>query len=434
MSDSRWPDDGRAWPEHEDTPPIESADPRTAFNGSAWDPKLHGERRRPTTAEQAVPWLIGIVLALAGIVIVLLALIFTAPEGLLGTTTSPSPTPSAVAARSGSASASARPQATRSGAAEASVQPTRSPDRTPSAEPTPTPTPAPAPEYGPLEMVYLGRPSGLAPVYLLRRDFSKREEPRIMARADIGVANYAWSPDGTVGAAIIGQRLVAIRPGGSPRALIDGISAVTFGADASTLYAVRIAQQGGDDVAQVLAIDFRDGDTRRLASMRYPRPAIGPEAPLREAQFIDDGGIVRIYAMADGNLAVWVLGAPATYHVNVGDGTVTEARRQPVLWSPDGSWRIDLEERANGRTAMTLRNSGGEPVARTTASGLVSHVRWVRSSNEIVFTLGQQNAGGGVRQDLHVWDLRDGRAPMPLTSNGASFGAEWLGSAPNWQP
>ena len=72
-------------------PPVEAGEPTTAFDGSDWDPKVHGERRRPTTAEQAVPWMIGVILALAGIVIVLLALIFTAPEGLLAGSGSPTP-------------------------------------------------------------------------------------------------------------------------------------------------------------------------------------------------------------------------------------------------------------------------------------------------------------------------------------------------------
>jgi hypothetical protein len=39
-----------------------------------------------------------------------------------------------------------------------------------------------------------------------------------------------------------------------------------------------------------------------------------------------------------------------------------------------------------------------------------------------------------VRQDLYVWDLVDGNAPAPLTSNGASFGAEWLGVLQTWVP
>src|SRR5438874_2433621 len=75
-----------------------------------WDPRQLGERRRPTTAEQAVPWLVGAVLALAGIVIVLLALIFSdANGGFAAATVQPTPglfVPSESTAPSPSASAS----------------------------------------------------------------------------------------------------------------------------------------------------------------------------------------------------------------------------------------------------------------------------------------------------------------------------------------
>jgi len=71
--------------------------------------------------------------------------------------------------------------------------------------------------------------------------------------------------------------------------------------------------------------------------------------------------------------------------------------------------------------------------ASVTVSGLVSHIRWAGTNNEIVFTLGRL-VGGGVRQDLYVWDLVDGNPPSALTSNGASFGAEWLGVPQSWLP
>jgi hypothetical protein len=248
------------------------------------------------------------------------------------------------------------------------------------------------------------------------------------------VSAYAWSPDGRLGAAIIGERLVALEPGERGRPLADGISAVTFGLDSETVYAVRIRASGGNNVADVLQIGFRRGNERRVGVVRYPRPAVAPDPPLREAQFIDDGGQVRLYATADGNLALWILGAPSTYRIDAGDGEVTDLRRQPVLWSPDGMRRIDRRELPNGTTNLVLRDSSGDSVAVTQVDGLVSHIRWVASNNEIVFTLGRLSSAGGVRQDLYVWDLRDGRDPMPLTSNGVSFGAEWRGSAPNWLP
>jgi hypothetical protein len=366
--------------------------------------------------------MIGVILALAGILIVLLALIFTAPEGMLGLTASPSPSGTLTGVLpTDTGEATRTPRPTQGGA-------------TPTEHPTVAPTATPLPEYGPLEMVYLGRPSALEPIYLLRRDFSEVENADVVAQADSGVSSYAWAPDGRVGAGIIGERLVALTPGRSARRLADDVSAVTFGWDSQTVYALRIVQDGGQNVGRVLEIDYRSGDSRLLGSVRYPRPVIGADPPLREAQFIDNGGIFRMYAVADGSLVIWILGAPDTYRMDSEDGSVEEVRRQPILWSPDGSQRVALRERANGTTDLNLRNSDDETIASVNVPGLVSHVRWVRSSNEIVFTLGRLGTNGGVRQDLFVWDLRDGRDPLPLTSNGVSFGAEWVGSAPNWLP
>jgi hypothetical protein len=356
-------------------------------------------------------------------VIVLLALIFTAPEGLLGGTGSPSP--------SGSA-AGLLPSG--SGGRSSAALPSETPEPTATTEATPGPTATPLPEYGALEMVYLGRPSALAPIYLLRRDFSEQAEAAIMAQAENGVASYAWSGDGRVGAAIIGQRLVALTPGESARALADDISDVTFGWDSDTLYAVRITPDGPNDVVQIIQLDFASGDSSVLGSTTYPRPVIGADPPLREAQFIDDGGLVRLYPTADGNLVLWILGAPAIYRVDPGDGSFSAADREPILWAPGGEQRIEVRENANGTTDLIVRERSGDSLASVRVTGLVSHLRWVRSANEVVFTLGRLSGNGGVRQDLYVWDLVDGNAPLPLTSNGVSFGAEWLGASPNWLP
>jgi hypothetical protein len=283
-------------------------------------------------------------------------------------------------------------------------------------------------------MVYLGRPSALEPIYLLRRDFSVDEAADVLAQAEIGVTAFAWSPDGRVGAAIIGGRLVAIEPGERARALTDDVAAVTFSGDAETLYAVRVVRDGANDRARVLRVAWGSGEVSQVGSVVYPRPVIGADPALREAQFIDDGGLVRIYALADGNLALWILGAPSTYHVNPGDGSIEEVRRAPVLWSPDGQRRIEIRENDNGTTNLVLRDSTGDQVASVQVGGLVSHLRWVRSNNEVVFTMGRLGANGGVRQDLYVWDLANRNDPLPLTSNGISFGAEWRGVAPNWLP
>jgi hypothetical protein len=282
-------------------------------------------------------------------------------------------------------------------------------------------------------MVYLGRQSALAPIYVLRRDFSTSAQPAIMAQSGRGINKYAWSPDGRVGACIIDGVAVALTPGSQGRTLAENVSALTFGWDSETMYGVRIVRDGANDRAEVLEMDFTDASAEVLATMTYPHPAIAPEPALQEAQFIDDGGTVRVYAVADGNLVVWILGAPAVYQIDPGNGDVTEIEKQPTLWSPDGRQQIVLTENASG-TVIGLRDRTDQTLASTTVSGLVSHVRWARSGNEIVFTLGRLTAGGGVRQDLYVWDLQNGEAPAPLTSNGTSFGAEWVGTRPNWLP
>ncbi|HEX9635294.1 MAG TPA: hypothetical protein VGB34_07435 [Candidatus Limnocylindria bacterium] len=458
MSDPRPPDDGPHWPERDldrrdaddrsqpddegqlsegqptegpptEGPPTEgqpTEGPRTTEGEASigfadaeggWNPRVLGERRRPTTAEQAVPWLIGLLLALAGIVIVLLALIFTAPDGLVGDLGSPTPLASA-----------ATPAPSPSQPPAATTEPTATP------VPTPVPTPTPVPVvYGPLEMVYLGRQSGFAPIYVLRRDFTTAAAPTVMASAAGGIEKFAWSPDGRVGVALIAGRAVALTPGQDGRPLAEGIQAITFGLDPETLYAVRVVRDGANDRAEIVRLNFADGAADTLATNTYPHPEVGAEEPLVEAQFIDNGGTVRIYATADGNLVVWILGAPSTYKVDVGNGAMTDVAAQPVLWSPDGQWRTALE-RSGGSTVIQLFNRSAELQASVTVTGLVSHIRWAGTSNEIVFTLGRAGTGGGVRQDLYVWDLVDGNAPAPLTNNGVSFGAEWLGIASRWVP
>ena len=417
--------------EHEpgDQVALETAAATTAFGGppdsgpsDTWDPKRDGNRRSPTTAEQAVPWLIGIILALAGIVIVLLALIFSSPNGLVADQPTDSPQQSGSAQPGGSV-----------GGVDPSTDPSGSAGASPSApEETPQPT-TQEPAFGPLEMTYLGRPSAVAPIYLLLRDFSVAKDPDVLAQAAQGVSSYANSPDGTVAAAVIGGRAVALDRRGRTRALADNVTTLTFGWDSTILYAVRITRDGGDDLAKILEIDFASGDTRQLTTIDYPHPVTGAEQPVSEAQFIDNGGLVRLYAVADGNLTLWVLGAPATYRIDPANGDVTQIARQPILWSPDGTHRVTVHEDGNN-TALRLRDRGNNVVASIGLTGLVSHIRWAPTSNEIVFTIGSTSANGGVRQDLHVWDLQDRKDPMPLTSSGAAFGAEWRGVMSNWGP
>ena len=374
---------------------------------------------QPSTAEQAVPWLIGFILLLAGMVIVLLALIFAGDGSLGAGDASPSPS-NAVAI----VSDTPEPKPSMR-----TVAPT--PTTAPTTEPTPTPVPLP--EYGPLEMVYQGRATALAPIYLLRHDFTVEEEPDTMAQdPSLDVRRFAWAPDGKVGAGLYADVLVSIEPGIEKRRLGDGITTITFGDDASVVYAVRVTQDGANDVANVLAIDYASGDTTELAAISYPRPDIGAEAALQEAQFADEGGPLRLFWMDDDSLRLWALAA-GTWTIDPADGAVEELEEAlPVLWGPRGQRRIEVSE-GEGTSTLAVLDARGERVASTTAEGLVSHLRWSPDGGRVVFTLGRSAAGGGVLQDLFLWDLGDEVAPTQLTNTGAAFGAEWLGSMAVWR-
>lgn len=415
----------QAWPER-DLRPGES---RTAEEPDDerrdWDVRSQGDRRRPSTAEQAVPWLIAVILALAGIVIVLLALIFSSDGGQL----SGLPQSSAVGVVDGAQhSATPTPRATPAHSASAS------PSATPS---SPEATPAPGPAYGPLEMVYLSRGTTAGPIHLFHRDFEKKAAAQEVAEPAAGVTRFTWAPDGTMGAALIGTtgEVRAIRPDKKDKVLLDGADAITFGSDASTLYAVTITTSGTRDTATVRRIDVKSGDAKRLTQFSYAHPQIFADPLLQEAAFADDGGSVRLFPTNDGNLVLWILGAPgtATYRIDPVDGTRDEVRRAPVLWSPDGSRRVEVKI-DHLESTLTLRNRADEASASVKIAGLVSHLRWSADGSEVAFTLGRVAAGGGVIQDLYIWDLVDGKKPMPITSNGTSFGAEWLGAAQSWEP
>src|SRR5207247_7170286 len=115
------------------------------------------------------------------------------------------------------------------------------------------------------------------------------------------------------------------------------------------------------------------------------------------------------------------------------NGTAVAASRAPSLWSAHRGRRLGLA--ASGQvTTLSELDQNGRTLSRTSVNGLISHLRWSPHGNRIVFTLRINLIGGGVRQDLYTWDLVNGRAPTALTANGASFGAEWLGSAQFWQP
>ena len=385
------------------------------------EPETDAEVEPGSTAEQAVPWLIGLVLLLAGMVIVLLALIF-AGDGSLG---GASPEPSAsLAAAVPTASATPEPSVVASTAPSASVAP------------APTPTPVPAPVYGPLEMVYQGRAAALAPIYLLLHDFTTEDEAMVLAQdPTIDVRRFAWAPDGTVGAGLLADVLVSIEIGESKRSLGEDLATLTFGPDASTVYAVRVTPDGGDDTATILAVDFASGESSELASVSYVRPQIGSEPALQEAQFTDEGGTIRLYWMHDGSLRLWVLGAGSwTIDPESGEATDLESEQLPTLRDPAGSHVISLEV-ADDASSTTLHysNVNGNELEATSAPGLVSHLRWSPNGDRIVFTVGRATSGGGVLQDLFLWDLDSEAAPMQITNTGAAFGAEWRGTMPRWE-
>jgi hypothetical protein len=389
-------------------------------------PDLDGDvAEEPTTAEQAVPWLIGVILLLAGMVIVLLALIF-AGDGSLGGGTGASPTPVAAAfvpvGSGGSGAPNPTPRTSPTAGASASAEPSGSAE--------------PAPQFGALEMVYQGRATALEPIWLLRRDFAIDVEPDVLAQdPSLNVQRFAWSPNGATGAVLYADLLVGIDPGADRKSLSDGISAITFGDAAGTVYAVRIRAEGDVDVASILAVKQAGGEERELDRVRYQRPPLEEEAALAEAQYLDEGGAIRLYWMHDDTLRLWIHGAGA-WTIDPAEGSATKLEEDgvPVLWAPEGERRIRLSVDGN-RTTLHMVDRSDDEKSRASVAGRVSHLRWSPSGMQVVFTVGRATSGGGVRQDLYLWNLGEGDDPEPtmMTSTGAAFGAEWLGSQPRWE-
>jgi hypothetical protein len=378
-----------------------------------WDPRRYSDRRKPTTAEQAVPWLVGFVLALSGIVIVLLALIYTDANG-------------GFASSSGRSSPSAAPSVQTP-----TATPSASPSATATASASSTPAPTPPPTYGTLEMLYLSRPSALAASQLYRDNFANSTAATVLARANLDIAHYAVSPDGTMIVAIVNGNLLTVTPG-KQRTLATNVDAATFGGDGRTVYIVRVTRGGTTDDATLSGISFTTGTTTALATINFHHPAADQLGALAAARFFDEGGAYRIYPTSDGKLVFWVSNA-GKWQIDPGTRETAPAPRQPVLWSPDGSRRITIGE--NGLvTTLAVVDGAGKTSARVSVTGLISHLRWSPKGDRVVFTLGRNAAGGGVRQDLYWWDLVNGRQPRQLTANGASFGAEWLGVAEFWEP
>jgi WD40 repeat protein len=317
--------------------------------------------------------------------------------------------------------------------AEATPTPRSTASAAPSVSSVPTPTPLAIPEYGPLEMVYLGRSAPLAHIFLLRHDFTVQGEPEVLAQdPDLDVRSVAWSPDGTYGAGLYADLLISIEPGAAKRRLADGISAITFGPDPATLYAVRVTQDGTNDVAAVLSFDYATGDATEIASVSYARPSLGTEDAATEAQFIDDGGPIRLFWMESGVLRLWILGGGVWEMPPAGGEATKRDVDVPLLYASRSNRQVVVAEDGTTST-LSMLNGASETVATTSVEGLVSHLRWSPSGDRVVFTLARTAAGGGVLQDLFLWDLGDGEAPTQLTATGAAFSAEWLGATPLWR-
>jgi hypothetical protein len=380
-----------------------------------WDVKTFGNRRKPTRAEQAVPWLIGLVLALSGMLIVLLALVFSSNEGLLPAYGTPSPEPTS--------RATPRPQPT----------PTPEPSLIPSPSLAPTPTPVPEPAYPPFEIVFMQRTSASGPTHLFTHDFAGSATPVPLARDSRGVDWYRWAPDGQKGIALLDGNPLVLTPGQSARDIGDGIDSVAYGTDPVTAYGLRTTLAGNNDRSELLRIDVATGALTPLHTWTYPHPTTYQESAVKEAQFADDGGFERLYVLEDGRVMVWVLGAPAVYIFDPATGATSTTNRIPILWAPSGLLRASLTE-SGSMTRIAILDPAGVERGALEVPALVSHLRWAVNSNQIVFTLTRSGTGGAVWQDLYAWRLETGIGAVRLTQDLRSRGGEYRGAPEIWKP
>ena len=373
-----------------------------------WDVKVHGDRRRPTTAEQAVPWLIGLLMAVSGLLIVMLVAIFTTGPGFAFEPASPSP--------------------------QLSASPTPEPTPTPGTPtPEPTDTPEPTPTLPPLDTLYQAASVGLQPIHLLEHDFATATAPITLLADDRGVAHYAWAANGIWGVALVNGNLYLVTPGEKKRDIEDGIDGVTISLDSTTIFALRVTRVGSNDRAELLAVDPESATTTSLTVYEYPHPLVSALSAVRDAQFTDDGAYDRVYAMSDGSIVSCVLAADTCYVFDPTTNSSHTAERRPQLWSPNGQLRVHVTS-SSGVTTLTLLGLAGEERATVTITGLVSHLRWSALNNQVIFTLNLAAAAGGVIQDIYLWDIQDGVAPIRLSQNGASYGPSFRGVEEHWKP
>lgn len=409
-SDPRDPNAGRV-------PPL-AASAGQPQPGGDWDGRF--DRRKPTTAELAVPWLIGIILLLTGVVVLLIVLLLNEDDPAIGRRARPTVTVGGTTAPV----ATAQPDATATG----TPAPIGGPATTPRPSTAPSTDPFP---FGETELAFLARAEPLAPITVVRDDFATDAAATVLAQAAEGIPAHDWAPDGSLGVGIVAGIAVVVEPGGEPRRLADNVAAVAFGGDAATVYAVRVREQGDSETATVIGLEVATGEERLITEVTYPNPSLSFATSVEEAQFADDGGPIRLVWLADDRLALVVAQGP-TLAIDPADGAQTSLDSPPALWSPDGGLRVTLAQ-TGGTTTLTVLDDNDDALGTASVSGAVSHLRWAPRGDRVVFTVGVGTADGGVRQDLYVWTVSGGSAPTALTANGASFGAEWLGAKEFWR-
>ena len=275
------------------------------------------------------------------------------------------------------------------------------------------PTATPPPTYGPLEMVYLARATA-GRRSASRGAISARPWTDRVVRTP-RVDDYVWAPDGGSG-----PRSSMPGRGPGPRTatpnLIDPVDALAF-ADDST-HALRDPHRAGrgERPADVLAIDFTTGG--RSVTPSLSAPEIFSDPPLKEAQFATTAASLARATVADTSSPD--PRGPSTYRIDRQTGP-TSRRRGAILW-PRTSRRGSGGGSAHEHVTSAL---GGRGAGHGQRDWPGSHVRWAGTNNEVVFTLAAWSAGRATGP-LHLGPGRR-QGAIALTSNGASFGAEWLG-------
>ncbi len=132
-------------------------------------------------------------------------------------------------------------------------------------------------------------------------------------------------------------------------------------------------------------------------------------------------GFNRLYVTETGRSWSGSSARPPTYIWDPATATDSTTNHLPFLWSPNGELRVEAAETGHttraGRQRPRRRGTGA-----VTISGYVSHLRWSSLNNQVVFTITGTTSAGALQQDLYLWDLVDGKAPLRLTQDVRSHG------------